>query len=144
MSFGDTFENDLLKLIFQAVAIANLADNAAASPNSNLYISLHTASPGEAGNQSTNECNYTSYARSTVARSSGGWAITGSTVSPVNDINFPTATGPSDNQTATYAAIGTALSGSGKILVYGPLNPTIVITQGVPPVLVQGSTIQLD
>jgi hypothetical protein len=29
MSKGDTFENDLLKLIFNATAIANIADNAA-------------------------------------------------------------------------------------------------------------------
>lgn len=34
MSKGDTFENDLLKLIFNATAIANLADNAATSPAS--------------------------------------------------------------------------------------------------------------
>jgi hypothetical protein len=29
---GNTFENDILKLIFNATAIANIADNAAASP----------------------------------------------------------------------------------------------------------------
>jgi hypothetical protein len=31
MSKGDTFENDLLKLIFNATAIANMADNARTS-----------------------------------------------------------------------------------------------------------------
>lgn len=36
MSKGNTFENDLLKLIFQGVAIANIADNAASSPLTNL------------------------------------------------------------------------------------------------------------
>ena len=73
MSKGDTFENDLLKLIFQAVAIANLADNAATGPLTNLYVSLHTADPGEAGNQSTSEATYTGYARVAVARTAGGW-----------------------------------------------------------------------
>jgi hypothetical protein len=48
MSKGNTFENDLLKLIFNATAIANLADNASSSPFTNLYVSLHTSDPGEA------------------------------------------------------------------------------------------------
>ena len=68
MSKGDTFENDLLKLIFNGTAIANIADNAATSPLTNLFVALHTADPGETGNQSTNEVSYTGYARATVAR----------------------------------------------------------------------------
>lgn len=63
MSKGNTFENDWLLLIFNATAIANIADNAASAPLTNLYVSLHTADPGEAGDQTTNEAAYTSYAR---------------------------------------------------------------------------------
>ena len=70
MSKGNTFENDLLGLIFNGTAIANLADDAATSPLTELYVSLHTADPGEAGDQTTNECAYTSYARVAVARTS--------------------------------------------------------------------------
>ena len=55
MSKTNTFENDLLKLIFQAVSIANIADDATTSPATNLYVSLHVGDPGEAGNQETNE-----------------------------------------------------------------------------------------
>jgi hypothetical protein len=44
-------ECNLLKLIFNAVAIANIADNAAASPLTNLFWALHTADPGDAGTQ---------------------------------------------------------------------------------------------
>jgi hypothetical protein len=36
MSKSDTFENDILKLIFNATAIANLADNAASAPLTSL------------------------------------------------------------------------------------------------------------
>ena len=82
MSKGDTFENDLLKLIFNATAIANIADNAASAPLTNLYISLHTSDPGEAGGQTTNEIAYTSYARVAVARTSGGFVVTNNSVSP--------------------------------------------------------------
>lgn len=46
---GDTFENDVLKLIFNGTAIANLADNAASSPLTNLEVSLHTADPTDSG-----------------------------------------------------------------------------------------------
>src|SRR5690348_18210167 len=113
MSKGNTFENDLLKLIFNATAIANIADNAASSPLTNLYVSLHTADPGEAGNQTTSECNYTGYARVAVARTSGGWTVTASSVSPAANITFAN---PSDAtnlpQTASFFAIGTAASGT--------------------------------
>lgn len=146
MSKGDTFENDLLRLIFNATAIANIADNAAASPLTNLYVSLHTGDPGEAGNQTTSECNYTSYARVAVARTSGGWTVTGNSVSPVANIDFPNPTNATNlPQTATHAAVGTAASGTGKILYKGALSPTIAITNtGVTPRITTGSTITED
>ena len=82
MSKGNTFEPDLLALIFNATAIANIADNAATSPLTNLYVSLHTADPGEAGSQTTSETAYTGYARVAVARTSGGWTVASGSVSP--------------------------------------------------------------
>ncbi|WP_158669505.1 phage tail fiber protein [Bradyrhizobium guangdongense] len=140
MGKSNTFINDFLKLIFNGTAIANLADNAASSPLTDLYVALHTADPGAAGNQSTNEISYTSYARVAVSRNSGGWTVTGQTVSPTLDIDFPISTGGTGG-TATHASIGTASSGTGKILWSGALSPTIAISTGTPPVLVQGSTI---
>jgi hypothetical protein len=89
MSKGDTFENDLLKLIFNATAIANIADNAASSPLTSLYVALHTADPGDAGNQGTSEISYTGYARVAVARTTGGWtASSAGSTSPVATIVF--------------------------------------------------------
>lgn len=143
MSKGDTFENDLLKLIFNATAIANIADNAASSPLTNLYVSLHTADPGEAGNQTTNEISYTGYARVAVARTSGGWTVSGSSVSPVADITFGQMTAGAGG-TATFAAIGTASSGTGKILYSGALSPTIAVSNGVTPQITSGSAITED
>lgn len=142
MSKGDTFENDILRLIFNGTAIANLADNAATSPLTNLWVSLHTADPGEAGSQTTNEVAYTSYARVSVARSTGGWTVTGNSVSPVANIDFPACTGGS--ATATHAAIGTASSGAGKILYKGALSASLSISTGTIPRLPTGSTITED
>ncbi|MBK8772315.1 MAG: hypothetical protein IPM06_18100 [Rhizobiales bacterium] len=142
MSKGDTFENDWLKLIFQGTAIANIADNAAASPLTSLYVSLHTADPGEAGSQTTNETTYTSYARVAVARTAGGWTVTGNSVSPVATINFPACTG--GTATITHAAVGTAASGAGKLLYSGALSPNIAVSTGVTPQIATTSTITED
>jgi len=139
MSKSNTFENDWLKQIFNATAIANLADNAASSPLTNLYVSLHTADPGEAGNQSTNEVSYTSYARVAVARTSGGWTVTNNSVSPVANIDFPAATGGSG--TVTYFGVGSASSGSGVLYYSGTVTPSISVTSGVTPRLTTASTI---
>jgi hypothetical protein len=142
MSKGNTFENDLLRLIFNAVAIPNIADNAATSPLTNLHVSLHTADPGEAGDQATNEIAYTSYARVAVARTSGGFTVTGNSVSPVGNIDFPTGTGGSG--TATHWAVGTAASGAGKILYKGAITPSIVCGNGITPRLTTASTVTED
>ncbi len=62
MSKSNTFENDLLALIFNNTDIADIGDagglqNSAAAGS--LYVALHTSDPGEAGNATTNETAYT-------------------------------------------------------------------------------------
>jgi hypothetical protein len=142
MSKGNTFENDLLKLIFNADAIANIADNAASSPLTNLYVSFHTADPGEGGNQTTNEATYGSYARVAVARSSSGWTVSGNSVSPAANVEGVEAT--SGTESLTHVAIGTASSGTGKILYKGALDAAIDISTGVKPILGAGTVITED
>lgn len=142
MSKGNTFENDLLKLIFNATAIANMADNAASSPLTNLYVSLHTADPGEAGDQTTSEVAYTSYARVAVARTTGGWTVVNNSVSPAANIDFPAGTGGSG--TATHFGVGTAASGAGKLLYKGAITPNIVTGNGVTPRLTTATAITED
>ena len=139
MGKGATFENAYLKLIFNAVAIANIADNAASSPLTNLYVSLHTSDPSSSGNQSTNEATYTSYARVAVARSSAGWTISGNVVNPAAAIVFPACTGGTN--TITNFAVGTAATGSGEILYTGTVTPNISVASGVTPQLTVASSI---
>ena len=140
MSKSSAFENDWLKLVFNGTAIANLADNAAASPLTSLYVSLHTGAPGDAGTQATSECAYTSYARVAVARTTGGWTVTGNSVSPAADISFPAATG--GTETASHFAVGVASSGAQKVLYHGTLTPNVSITSGVTPKITTATTIQ--
>ena len=139
MAKGATFDNDWLKLIFNATAIANIADNAASSPLTNLYVALHTADPTSAGNQTTNEATYTGYARVAVARTSGGFTVTTNSVSPVATISFPACSGGTN--TITNFSIGTASSGAGKILYSGTVTPNISVASGVTPQLTTASTV---
>ena len=131
MSKGNTFENDLLLLIFNATAIGNIADNAASSPLTNLYVSLHTGDPGEAGNQTTNECAYTSYARVAVARSGSGWTVTGNAVANVALVQVEQCgvTGA----TLTHFAVGTDSAGAGKLLYSGELTSPLAVSSGIQP-----------
>lgn len=142
MSKGDTFENDVLKLIFNATAIANIADNAASSPLTNLSVALHTADPGEAGTQTTSEATYTSYVRVSVARTSGGWTVTGNSVSPAAAITFAACTGGTN--TITHASVGPTGGGATKILWSGTVTPNISVSSGVTPQLGVTSTITED
>lgn len=142
MSLGNTFENDLLKLIFQAVAIANIADDAGSSPLTNLQYGLATSDVGEAGDQTTNEIGYTSYARVAVARSGSGHTVTNNSVSPAANVDFPAGTGGSG--TASHFHVGTAASSTGKVLVKGTVTPNIVCGDGVTPRLTTATAITLD
>ena len=143
MSFSNQFEADILGLIFNATAISGLADNASASPLANLYVALHTADPGEGGNQATSEVNYTGYARVAVQRTGAGWTLAGQTISPTAVIEFGEMMAGTAG-TAVYASVGTAASGAGKIIIRGALSPTIPFQVGTVPRIRANSTITLD
>lgn len=142
MSKSNALETDLLELLFNATAIANVADNAATAPITSVFASLHTSDPGEAGTQVTNEATYTSYARIGVIRTSGGWTITGNSVSPLADIDFPEATGGSE--TITHFGVGSLLTTAGVLWYSGTVTPNIVVSTGVTPRLTTASTITED
>jgi hypothetical protein len=139
MAKSNSLDNSLLKLLFNSTPIANIADNAATSPLTNLYVSLHTADPTAAGTQSTSEAVYGGYARIAVARGSGGWTVTGGSVSPVANIDFPAAT--SGTETETFFGIGTLASGAGVLLYSGAISPTIAVSSGVIPRLTTASAV---
>ena len=146
MSKADAYEADLLKLLLNATPIANVADNAATAPLTNLYVALHTADPTDAGNQSTSEIGYTGYARVAVLRTAGGWTISGTSptvASPVAAITFGAMTAGVGG-TASFFSVGSLASGTGKIFYSGTITPNIVVANGVTPVLTTASTIAED
>jgi hypothetical protein len=120
-----------------------MADNAASSPQTQISMALHTADPGDGGTQSTSEATYTSYARQTPARTTGGFsAPSGGSTSPVANIDFPTGTGGSG--TVTHASAGKTGGGASDIHMSGTVTPNIVTGNGVLPRLTTASTFTLD
>lgn len=127
MSKGNTTENDVLSMILEGV-------DPSWRGNANRYISLHTADPGEAGNQTTNECAYGSYARVAVATS--GWTVSGGAATNDAIIQFPQCT--SGSETITHFAIGTASSSTGQILYKGSLSASLAVSSGIQPQFAAG------
>jgi hypothetical protein len=123
--------NKILALIFNATGWANVADNAASSPLTNLYLSLHTADPGVGNAQTTNEIAYTNYIRIAIARTAGGWTVATNTA--VNTALAQFAQCGVTGGTATHVAIGTAASGAGNVLYAGALNSSLAVAQNIQP-----------
>jgi hypothetical protein len=138
---SDALENAFMLLFFNATNWANVADNAASSPITNWQLSLHTSSPGDAGNQTTNEIGYTSYARKAVARSGSGFTVTGGQAVLAANQDFVAGTGGSG--TASHFGLGTASSSTGILEMYGTVTPNIVTGNGVTPRLTTSTQFNL-
>ena len=131
MSKSNAFETSFLNHIFKNLAIANIGDATglpAAATAGNLYIGLHTADPGEAGDQSTSEATFTSYARVAVVRGAG-FTVSGNQVINAAAITFPQCTGGTN--TITHFSVGTALSGAGNLLFKGALAASLAVSNGI-------------
>lgn len=131
MAKSTTTCNNLLKLLFNATAWANVADNAGTSPLTNLYLSLHTADPGVGNAQTTNETAYTNYVRIAIARTSGGWTVTTNSVTNTALAQF--AQCGVTGATITHVAIGTASSGGGNVLYAGALSSSLAVANSIQP-----------
>jgi hypothetical protein len=142
MTMFNALENAFLLLLFNATAWANIADNAASTPQTNIANALHTADPGEGGTLSTSEVAYTSYARVDVARTSGGWSVAANVVTPVAAITFPAGIGGSG--TVTHWSTGKTGGGAAAGHFSGTVTPNIVTGSGITPQLTTASSVSLD
>ena len=120
MSKSTASAGDYLKLVYNATAIALVADNTATTPLTNIFVAAHTADPGTAGDQTTSEAAYTGYVRGTVARTTGGWTVNVTppvSVSPVANVSFGACTAGSS--TITHWSSGKVLSGASPVFHRG-------------------------
>lgn len=146
MSLSNSAETNLLKLIFQNTTWAGIGDATGivgSTTAGSLFNGLATSDPGEAGDQTSGEISYTGYTRETRARTSGGWTVTGNSVSPATIISFGAMTAGAGG-TASFWTVGKSLTGTGELLYSGAISPTISVVNGVTPQLATGSAITMD
>jgi hypothetical protein len=124
--------NNILALIFNATTWNDIAENDTTSPATNLYLSLHTATPGVGGSQTTNETSYTNYVRVAVIRTTSGWAVPASGATS-NAALVQFAQCGVTGATITHVAIGTAASGAGLVLYAGALNTSLAVANLIQP-----------
>jgi len=144
MSKSNSWETGLLNLLFKNTDFATVGDATGlrgSSTAGSLYLSLHTSDPGEAGDQTTNETAYTSYARVAVTRGAG-FTVSGNSVVPAANVDFPACTG--STATITHFGIGTASSGAGVLLYKGAVSPSISVSTGVTPRLTTATSVTED
>lgn len=124
---------DILSLVLNGVALP-------VAYGGNLYLSLHTADPGATGDQTVNEISYTGYARVAIVRdnSGTGWTTSGNPRTNVSEITFGTRSDVGSG-TVTHGALGTALSGAGRLLYKGSVASALIVTQNVTPRIVVGA-----
>lgn len=123
MSFSNDAETAVLQQVFIGTALPW-------NGNTNLWLALHTADPGEAGTAVTSEATYTSYARVLCTRATD-FTVVGNTVTNTNQEAFPQSTGGSN--VITHASIVTTASGAGTIIARAALTSSITVTTGVQP-----------
>ena len=125
----NTFENDVLELIFKNTDIANLGDTAGvqgATGAGSLYVALFTADPTETGGGT--EATFGAYARQAVARSGAGWTVTTNTAQNAALVTFPEAT--SGSETITHFGIFDLITG-GTMLFHGDVDTSRLVATGV-------------
>lgn len=139
MSMSNASETALLNLLFTNTPWAGVGDAGGLQPSvapGSYFVALHTADPGEAGTQLTNEIAYTGYARVAVVRSAVGWTVSGAMVSNTAQVQYGQCTAGSG--TASHFSIGMATSGAGSILLKGALNNSLAISNGITPLFAAG------
>lgn len=130
--------NSVLALIFNATAWADIAQNDGSGPLTDLYLSLHTATPGVGNNQTTNETAYTNYVRIAVERTTSGWDVP-SAGATANAALAQFAQCGITGATITHVAIGTAASGAGTVLYAGALSSSLAVANGIQPQFAAGA-----
>jgi hypothetical protein len=138
MSKTNTWESDLLLLVFNNTTAAKIGDSTGivgSTVAGSLYVSLHTSDPGETGGQTTNETSYDNYVRVPVARSGAGWTISGTIpTQAANTAAVTFAQCGTTGATITHVGIGTDVSGgSGKLLYSGALGSNLAVSTNVTP-----------
>lgn len=143
----------LMGLLFRNIpytGIGNAGGLLGSAANGDMWLSLHTDTPGLDGTQATNEVTYPGYGRIAAPRdpvSANYWtiftsvAVGGSTTLPLvgypfnNKSNFPVCGATANGYRITHVGVGVAAAGATDLLAYRPMTRPIYIVQGQAPLL---------
>ena len=135
----DTFENGLLLLIFNNTTVAGIGSDGlrgSTTPGS-LYIALFKTIPPSDSVQGT-ELAYTGYARVAVARSAGGWTVSGDNASNAAAVTFGMCTGGGPETAIAFAVCKAGTIGVDDAIYWGDLTSPLVIDTNITPEFVIG------
>jgi hypothetical protein len=126
MAKGNVTNNDVLEMILKGV------DPAWRSSASMVWIALHKTDPTAAGNQSSNEADYSNYARVGVPKATG-WTDNGTNFTNAAQIAFNQC-GVTGN-TINFVSIGSAspVGSAGQIFYSGQLNSQLAVANLIQP-----------
>ena len=135
----DYFESAVLGALLQNANIANLGDATGVRGSTaagSVFVSLWTVTPTDVAASGT-EAAYTGYARVAVARSSGGWTISGTTqIANAAPVTFGACTAGSS--TVVAFALHDAVT-AGNTLAYGPCS--LAVSTGITPAFAIGALV---
>jgi len=142
-SKGNAFETALLTLIFNNTNIANIGDATGLRGSTTVgsfWVRLYTSAVVVDDATIGTECAYTGYVAKgvAVARTSGGWTISGNNASNTAAITFGACTAGSE--TVRYFAIwmdNTATTDAYR-LFWGQLNSDLAVSAGITPEIAAG------
>ena len=130
MSATNTFETDLLNLIFNKTLPAYLGV-LSTTGDADFYLALFTADPTETGSL-VSEADYGNYARIPVVRTSSGWTVSGNQASNDALVQFvkSTATGADVKYVGVMSG---GVKSAGTMLISLKLTTDTPTTTGIQP-----------
>lgn len=135
---SDNFSTDILKLLFQNIALANIGDAAGLQPSAapgNFYIRLCTDAVVPSKSVLGTQAAYTGYAAGglAVVRSAAGFTVTGQQIKNAADLVFGARTAGDEN--IRYAELWKNNSGStiADRIAFCQLTADLAVTTGIQP-----------
>lgn len=136
-SLSNAAETALLTLMFNNTDWAGIGDagglqNSASAGD--FHVSLYTVTPSDSAPGT--ECDYTGYARVAVARSAGGWTISGNNVSNAAAVTFPACTGGDADTAVAFGICLSTTENTDDAIIWGAITDPVaglVISPGITP-----------
>lgn len=137
MAKGTALCTSIINLLYNGIAIADVAENDTTSPNTTTGLGLYTITPGVGGTQLTNEAGYTGYTRLGVSRVgyAGYTAASSGATQNAALIQFGQS---STSETLTYVATGSSAAGAGVLWHIGALNAPLDVANLIVPQFLAG------